>query len=193
MPAAPFAPAWRFRPALPQGRDPRAAPYHQLAAALLTEVERTAHQPERRLPFMHAFRGLCRQLGLTLLRHTARLMPLLLEWLHAHDAATRVAALTLLADVVRATWPRVPAHAPALWRQLLLVLLRAGSGERERGGREVELARGCCMVLLQCARPQVAGMRVGDGEGGTPGAQAVQCVVPPEAAVMHGQLLAQVA
>lgn len=40
-------------------------------------------------------------LGLTAVRHFARLMPLVLEWVQAADAATRLAALSALAGLVR--------------------------------------------------------------------------------------------
>ncbi len=118
-------------------------------------------------------------LGLTLLRHFGRLTPLLLEWLHAHDVSTRVAALDALAAVVRVTWPRVSAHASVLWCHVLVCMARAGGGEGRQGhGRgqqlaqqqqeeqeegeivEVAMARRVCELLLCCAREQVVGVQV---------------------------------
>lgn len=140
---------------------------------MLTEIERTAHLPARRLPFLHTVSYIATCLGLTLLRHSGRLMPLLLEWLHAHDASTRVAALDALAAVVRVTWPRVSAHASVLWCHVLVCVARAGGGEgrhgqargqqdeeEQEGEREEVMARRVCELLLCCAREQVVGVQV---------------------------------
>ncbi|PNG99881.1 hypothetical protein TSOC_014329, partial [Tetrabaena socialis] len=118
-----------------EGKDPRAGGYHRLASELLTEAERQGHLPARRLPFLAALRHLAPCLGLTLCRHLTRLMPLLLEWLHAWDAASREAALAALAEVVRATWVRAPAHAEVLWRHMLLVLLPLPAAALTAGGK----------------------------------------------------------
>ncbi len=142
-------------------------------------MERQAHVPARRLAFMPAWSHLQEGMGLTALRYTGRLMPLLLEWLHAYDRRSRVSALRLLGGVVRATWPRVAAHAGTLWGHLLAVMLRASGeqeqegagGESDRGWRrreeegegegeeEAECAREVCGLLLACAREQVAEFR----------------------------------
>ncbi|KAG2493936.1 hypothetical protein HYH03_007867 [Edaphochlamys debaryana] len=189
-----------------EGKDPRAPGYHALAAELLSEMERTAHLPERRMPFMPAAARLVTALGLTTVRHLGRLMPLVLDWLHAPDAPTRIGALRLTNAVVRATWPRVPAHAPALWRHVLVVLVRlerakrgrdegpgtgvgpgSGSaaaltgeeGEREaaEAAQEEVEARGVCALLLACAGPAVSGLR--PAEAG----------LPAEAERLHAGLL----
>lgn len=103
----------------PQGSNPRSAAYHTLASELLTEIERNAHLASRRVLFCREFPALLRCLGLTCVRHTARLLPLLLEWLStAHDTDSRLAALDVLHAWLLASWPRVPAHAALLQRQL---------------------------------------------------------------------------
>lgn len=45
-------------------------------------------------------------------------MPLLLEWCREPDLATQLKALEALSEVIRYTWPRMPAHASFLWSQL---------------------------------------------------------------------------
>ena len=57
-------------------------------------------------------------LGLHTLRFFSTLMPLLLGWCHEPDQATCFAALEALQEVVKHTWPRMPAHASFLWSQL---------------------------------------------------------------------------
>ncbi|KAG2430769.1 hypothetical protein HYH02_013608 [Chlamydomonas schloesseri] len=149
-----------------EGKDPRAPGYHALACTLLAEAERGAHVAARRLAFLPAAASLVACLGLTTCRYLSRLMPLLLEWLHAHDVVTRVQALGALGAVVRATWPRIPAHAAALWRHLLLVLVWAYGqaegavaigGEEDAAGREEVRRRAeeVCGLVLACAREEV--------------------------------------
>lgn len=57
-------------------------------------------------------------LGLHALRFFSTLMPLLLGWCQEPDQATCLAALQALREVVKHTWPRMPAHASFLWQQL---------------------------------------------------------------------------
>ncbi|KAG2425374.1 hypothetical protein HXX76_013788 [Chlamydomonas incerta] len=155
-----------------EGKDPRAPGYHALACTLLTEAERGAHVAARRLSFMPPAACLVTCMGLTACRYLSRLMPLLLEWLHAHDDATRAQALALLGAVLRATWPRVPAHAATLWRHLLLVQVWAegepgvvGAGEADAAGREEVRRRAeeVCALLLACAQKEVMGFAPGPG------------------------------
>ncbi len=61
---------------------------------------------------------IAQRLGLVTVRYFGRLMPLLVGWIQSPDMAVRTEALRTLADVVQATWPRMPAHAPQLWRHL---------------------------------------------------------------------------
>ncbi|KAG1660845.1 hypothetical protein FOA52_008956 [Chlamydomonas sp. UWO 241] len=102
-----------------EGRDATAPGYHMLASELLTETERSFHKRGQRLPLLAHLGPLVDAMGLATTRHMARLMPLLLESLHAFDAPSRASSSRLLLTVVRATWERVPAHAVLLWRHML--------------------------------------------------------------------------
>ena len=64
---------------------------------------------------------LAQVLGLQTLRFFSKLMPLLLDWCQEPDLATQLKALEVLQEVVRHTWPRMPAHASFLWSQLRVV------------------------------------------------------------------------
>ena len=57
-------------------------------------------------------------MGLASVRYFSRLLPLLLEWLHAVDLDTRLAALPVLHTVLKHTWPRLPAHASIIWQHV---------------------------------------------------------------------------
>ena len=65
--------------------------------------------------------SLAQVLGLQTLRFFSKLMPLLLNWCQEPDPATQLKALEVLQEVVRHTWPRMPAHASFLWSQLHVI------------------------------------------------------------------------
>jgi hypothetical protein len=94
-----------------EGKDQRSTAYHSLVLELMQEAERTAHKPQPRLIFMACLARLIPRLGLYVVRHFAALMPLLLEWTHAYDADSSVAALQVLEQLVRHAWPRMAVHA----------------------------------------------------------------------------------
>jgi hypothetical protein len=111
----------------------RSPGYHQLLQELITEAERNAHKPQQRLIFMGCLGRLLPCIGLYVLRHTAALMPLLLEWSHAYDEASAVAAVRLLGCAVQHAWPRIGVHAGMIWRHLVEVV----RGAEERRWLEV--------------------------------------------------------
>ena len=62
-------------------------------------------------------------------------MPLLLGWCHEPDQATCLVALQALREVIKHTWPRMPAHASFLWQQLQQIstsVSAAHAGDREK-------------------------------------------------------------
>ncbi|KAF6251398.1 hypothetical protein COO60DRAFT_621989 [Scenedesmus sp. NREL 46B-D3] len=99
--------------------------WHHLLQELIIEAERSTHKPQQRIIFMGCLGRLLPCVGLYVLRHTASLMPLLLEWSHACDKASVLAAVRLLGCLVRHAWPRVGAHAGVIWRHLVEVVRAA--------------------------------------------------------------------
>lgn len=79
-----------------------------------------------------------------MLRYFSRLMPLLLEWLHAFDHATALAALQTLHVIVKHTWPRVPPHAALLWRHL-----KQAYGEQTTGQLPTEVSSSAAVQSIQ--------------------------------------------
>ena len=61
---------------------------------------------------------LLQMLGLHALRFFSTLLPLLLDWCCEPQQATCLAALQALREVIKHTWPRMPAHASFLWSRL---------------------------------------------------------------------------
>jgi hypothetical protein len=86
--------------------------------AFLDEAELNGHDADRAAAWLAAVPPLFPLLGLWLVAHFARLMPLLLSWCLAPRQAVRAAALAALLEVMRLTWPRMPAHAGVVWRVL---------------------------------------------------------------------------
>eukprot|EP00887_Chlorella_sp_A99_P002352 scaffold10.g2352.t1 len=102
--------------------------------ALLEEGERSGHVAPRAETWLRHAPTIFPQLGLHLVRYFARLMPLLLRWCAAplpsaasgagssgagsSGTGVQALALTALHGVMLQTWPRMPAHAPAIWRAL---------------------------------------------------------------------------
>ena len=71
-------------------------------------------------------RCVAQTLGLVAVRYSGRLMPLLLGWVQSPDMTVQTEALRTLAVVMQATWPRMTAHGPLLWRHLDAAYRTAG-------------------------------------------------------------------
>jgi hypothetical protein len=146
-----------------------------LFAALLEEGERHSHAAPRAAVWLRAVPALFPAAGLpTLVRHLPRLAPLLLGWALGLHREVRPAALRALEGLVRAAWPRMPAHAAVIWG----VVERTYEDEVRCTGRPApgaaEAARGCARALWLCGgdafreglRRRAAGE--GAGPGGAP-------------------------
>ena len=97
----------------------------QCTSVTLVRSLHHAQQPDATDSFLAkpAFMTVCfcmilQVLGLHTLRFFSTLMPLLLGWSHEPETATCMAALEALQEVIKHTWPRMPAHASFLWSQL---------------------------------------------------------------------------
>ncbi|BDA44453.1 Uncharacterized protein At2g39910 at C-terminar half [Coccomyxa sp. Obi] len=101
-----------------EGRDIFGTGYEWVLGEMLTQGNSYAHVPSRRIAWLQAAQPLLQAMGLASVRHFSRLLPLLLEWLHAPDLDTRLAAAPVLHAVLKHTWPRLPAHAGLLWQHV---------------------------------------------------------------------------
>ena len=101
-----------------EGNDPRSNGYHKLMTDLLIESERSIYIENKRLPFLLFIRPLIQALGLTILRHLSRLLPLVLESLHSYDVESQLAAVLLLFDVIKYSWARISTHLPLILSHL---------------------------------------------------------------------------
>jgi len=111
--------------------------------------------------------------------HLSRLLPPLLEWLHARDDGTALGAARCLELLCRMTWPRVPPHAAQLWPDVA----RAYAEADARGSRAA--AAGLRAALERVAAvAQLAAGAVFEAAWRPPGGEAP----PPELAPLVAYL-----
>lgn len=111
------------------GGDDAASPhYHELLAALLTELSRRPGDARRALPLLRAAAALVRAMRLELLRHTKRLLPFLCEWACGAEDEHRLLAAEALTAAMERIWPRAAHHAPTLWPVMLQSYAQSAGG-----------------------------------------------------------------
>ena len=100
-------------------------------------------------------------MGVASVRSFSRLLPLLLEWVHAPDQDTRLAALKALHAVLALTWPRLPAHASLIWQHIsreyeseLAVERAASSGRQDAATDSCETGEGAGMHAADARRQE---------------------------------------
>ena len=91
-------------------------------------------------------------LGLVTVRYFARLLPLLLGWLHSPDRATSFKSLEVLQSILQNTWPRVSVHAPLLWQHIVALYFAS----IEDAGQAVSQTSGLCKAEHAFAEMVVA-------------------------------------
>lgn len=111
--------------------------------AMLTIGALRAHRVTCSTHWLRATRPLLDALGLQLVAYFRRLMPLLLGWLRVSSDDLQQQALESLGVVVRATQPRMPAHAA--------VVARAVEGCRDQPACGAGVAQAADDVLAMLA------------------------------------------
>eukprot|EP00850_Spirogloea_muscicola_P002913 SM000011S19091 [mRNA] locus=s11:849697:851780:- [translate_table: standard] len=118
-----------------EGANPRSLLYGQVFETLLGEVERHSEAAAWRLVWLDSVLPLVQALGLVLLAHFKRLLPLLLHWIHSLDEATVLKSLAVLNVTMRCTWPRAPAHKQRIESELDRA---EGEAKRHKGCSEIQ-------------------------------------------------------
>ncbi|GAQ81835.1 hypothetical protein KFL_000920190 [Klebsormidium nitens] len=134
------------------GRDPRQKWYSHVLLLLLRDMELHYTDVPRRLVWLRGIPPLVDALRLFVVAHFKRLMPLLLTWLRAPDAETRVRTLDLLKLVILNTWPRMPAHADRLTSELRKASEASEPGHDRTEAREK--SEEACQLLQRCKEHQ---------------------------------------
>ena len=163
-----------------------------IMAALLEEGVRTWHLLPRAAVWLRHAPALFPLLGLSLVSYFARLMPLLLRWAGVPGGGgpaaseVRAGALRALHLTITHTWPRMPAHAAAIWPVLAAAYSAAAAEEGAAGaasaGKEGSSAAGvagaqrwaveCGVALWYCGGVDFQhGLLVGEAGGGCSHAQ----------------------
>lgn len=135
--------------------DASSSPYSPLIIslfdALLEEAERHSHDPSRVTIWLETVpQSIFPLLGLQLATYFRRLMPLLLEWCTSIQKKVRLGALRAVHAVVRATWPRIPAHAHLIWSVVEAAYQDEGALSAHPSDNILNAAVEVAAVLWQC-------------------------------------------
>ena len=101
------------------GDDASAEPLHDLLARLTDELSLRVGDGSRAGPILEALSGVIAVAGIHSLRHTARLVPLLSDWMAGDDEDCRAAAAGTLTVAMEHIWPRAEHHAASIWPALV--------------------------------------------------------------------------
>lgn len=122
-----------------------------LFEVLLEEGERHAHSHSRSVLWLQTIPlALFPLLGIQLTRYYRRLMPLLLEWCVSIQKNVRLGALRAVHAVVRATWPRIPAHAAMIWTVVESTYVDETELSAKPSEEIVQAAVDIAVLLWQC-------------------------------------------
>jgi hypothetical protein len=137
-----------------------------LFEALLDEAERHAHSPARSVIWLKTVPlTVFPLLGIHLTRYFRRLMPLLLEWCVSIQKKVRLSALRAVHAVVRATWPRMPAHAEVIWTVLESVYIDETVLSAHPSDEIVEFVVDVACLLWKCGGETFQQQKLSAGGG----------------------------
>ena len=122
--------------------------------------------------------------------HPPRLLPLLLEALHAFDAPSQAAALDALASVVVHAWPRMQAHAPALWAHVAALYAREAEAGADAAPLSSPAAVGSTSSTSPSSPPAV-GIAVGSAGVITVGVAHAPTEFPPAPSCGPAEVMAR--
>lgn len=101
-----------------EGNNPRARWYRSILNEMLGELERHQSDATRFTVWLQHISKLLEAMGLLLVAHFKRLLPLLFLWLHAPDDSITLLVLNSCCIIIKHTWPRMPFHVERFWQEL---------------------------------------------------------------------------
>ncbi|XP_073393546.1 uncharacterized protein [Physcomitrium patens] len=104
-----------------EGGNPRGQWYQATMKEMLEDLERHRRDQKRRVVWLQLVTPQFESMGIMLVAHFKRLLPLLYYWLHAQDEETQLLVLTNLRTIIRSTWPRIPFHVLRMQEELMRV------------------------------------------------------------------------
>ncbi|KAH7291137.1 hypothetical protein KP509_29G002100 [Ceratopteris richardii] len=114
-----------------EGNNPRAVWYvWKILNEMLGELERHLLDATRYKVWLQNVSILFERMGLVLVVHFKRVLPLLFPWLHTQDDSMTLLVLDILKVIVTHTWPRIPFHLDRLWKELEAVYSKSVQKEK---------------------------------------------------------------
>lgn len=101
-----------------EGNNPRARWYRNILNEMLGELERHQLDSARFKIWLQYVDKLFAAMGLLLVAHFKRLLPLLFPWLHTSDDSITLLVLNSFNVIIKHTWPRMPFHVERFWKEL---------------------------------------------------------------------------
>ncbi|CAM6102160.1 unnamed protein product [Calypogeia fissa] len=134
-----------------EGKNLRGSWCGGIFTEMLEELARQRDEPSRRSVWLQEISPYMEVMGLFLVAHFRKLLPLLFYWLHASDDQTRLLTLSKLQTVITYTWPRIPAHVDRIWKEMMHAyqdsINRKASPDIQAAVIEI------CKLLYSCAGP----------------------------------------
>jgi len=135
-----------------EGATPQAEGYARLMGLFLDAGELNAAYHGRSLTFLRTLPPLVEAMKLQCVLHFSRVMPLLLDWLHAPVEDLHLKAAECLKLVMEVTWPRIPAHSAVLLEHFCKAYENAAREQWDTGPLEAVVE-----MLLHICGPQLSG------------------------------------
>ncbi|KAJ7516929.1 hypothetical protein O6H91_21G004700 [Diphasiastrum complanatum] len=135
-----------------EGRNPRSFWYRRVFDNMLGELERHSEDQQRRILWLQTIGPLLESMGLVLVVHFKRLLPLLFYWLHLSDDATCILVLSIIKIIIKHTWPRIPFHTSRILEE---VIHAYKSSKTSKNGAHIHaLAVDVCKLLQRSGKHQ---------------------------------------
>ncbi|KAJ0752969.1 putative armadillo-like helical protein [Helianthus annuus] len=134
-----------------QQNNPRSPWFEKVLNEMLSHLWRQPRSKERRIAWLKHIEPLFSGMGIVLLGHFRRLLPLFFKWLHADDDASVLLVLDSIKTVIKFTWIRYSPYYDKLIDELV-TLYKDASMKVERENIRARILQ--ILILLQQCKGQ---------------------------------------
>ncbi|KAI7734177.1 hypothetical protein M8C21_022086 [Ambrosia artemisiifolia] len=134
-----------------QQNNPRSPWFEKVLNEMLSHLWRQPRSKERRIAWLKHIEPLFCGMGIVLLGHFRRLLPLFFKWLHADDDASVLLVLDSIKTVIKFTWIRYSPYYDKLIDELV-ILYKDASLKVERENIRANILQ--ILILLQQCKGQ---------------------------------------
>ncbi|XP_076925457.1 uncharacterized protein At2g39910-like [Bidens hawaiensis] len=134
-----------------QKNNPRSVWFEKVLNEMLSHLWRQPRSKERRIAWLKHIEPLFSGMGIVLLGHFRRLLPLFFKWIHADDDATVLLVLDSIKTVIKFTWIRYSPYYDKLVDELV-ILYKEASLKVERENIRARILQ--ILILLQQCKGQ---------------------------------------